>query len=70
LTGKEPKAPYLRAMTMPQERSKYSNRENVERCSSFPIESPIHVHPKLPDCDDIAAKFTALKREHAKNTHA
>jgi vacuolar protein sorting-associated protein IST1 len=70
LTRKEPKAPYLRAMTMPQERSKYSNRENVERCSSFPIESPIHVHPKLPDCDDIAAKFTALKREHAKNTHA
>lgn len=70
LTGKEPKAPYLRAMTMPQERSKNSNRENVERSSSFPIESPFHVHPKLPDCDDIAAKFTALKREHAKNTHA
>ncbi|KAF9670834.1 hypothetical protein SADUNF_Sadunf13G0110100 [Salix dunnii] len=70
MTRKEPKAPYLRAMTMPQERSKYSNRENVERCTSFPTESPIHVHPKLPDCDDIAAKFSALKKEHSKNRHA
>ncbi|KAJ6758112.1 IST1P [Salix koriyanagi] len=70
LTRKEPKAPFLRAMTMPQERSKHSNRENVERCTSFPTESPIHVHPKLPDCDDIAAKFSALKKEHSKNRHA
>lgn len=28
---------------------------------------PKHVHPKLPDYDDLASKFTALKRDHLQN---
>ncbi|KAG9448293.1 hypothetical protein H6P81_014421 [Aristolochia fimbriata] len=52
-------APYTRAMTMPIERSKVSGDTETLRCSSFG-----HVHPKLPDYDELAAKFTALKKEH------
>ncbi|WCJ30684.1 lectin protein kinase family protein [Euphorbia peplus] len=64
LTKKAAKPPYLRAMTMPQERSKTSCLDNVQRSVSFPVESPNHVHPKLPDYDEIEAKFMALKKEH------
>ncbi|MED6154961.1 hypothetical protein PIB30_001103 [Stylosanthes scabra] len=46
---------YLRVMSMPEERK----REKMVRAYSCPN----HVHPKLPEYDDIAAKFTALKRE-------
>ncbi|KDP24157.1 hypothetical protein JCGZ_25814 [Jatropha curcas] len=67
LTRKAAKPPYLRAMTMPQERHKGDRTENVLRSKSFPIQSPYHVHPKLPDYDDIAAKFMALKKEHLQN---
>ncbi|XP_068659575.1 uncharacterized protein [Aristolochia californica] len=54
-------APYSRAMTMPIERSKVTGKKETLRCSSFG-----HVHPKLPDYDELAAKFTALKKEHTK----
>lgn len=63
---------YSRAMTMPIERpNEKSNsiRDNVYRSNSFPVQehgggcsSNGHVHPKLPDYDELAAKFMALKK--------
>ncbi|MED6148175.1 hypothetical protein PIB30_050639 [Stylosanthes scabra] len=50
---------YLRVMSMPQERK----GDKMVRTYSCPSPHPNHVHPKLPEYDDIAAKFTALKRE-------
>ncbi|KAJ4825866.1 hypothetical protein Tsubulata_024315 [Turnera subulata] len=67
LIRKQGKPPYLRAMTMPQERSKDGQTDNCLRSKSFPIQSPNHVHPKLPDYDDIAEKFMALKKQNLKN---
>ncbi|KAL6501686.1 hypothetical protein OROGR_026819 [Orobanche gracilis] len=61
----------LRAMTMPVERPKecHTHNYNVVRSISFPYEeqpyirysSCRHIHPKLPDYDELAAKFKALK---------
>lgn len=57
--------PYLRAMTMPQERPREVDRySNILRSNSMPFQNPNHVHPKLPEYDDIEAKFRALKKEH------
>lgn len=63
---------YSRAMTMPTERpneNRISIRDNVPRSNSFPVQEPErcssnkqHVHPKLPDYDELAAKFMALKK--------
>lgn len=58
---------YLRAATLPPERPKESQKVNFPRTNSCPYKQPSHVHPKLPDYDDIAAKFMALKREHLRN---
>lgn len=59
---------YLRAVTMPTERPKERLKEvSFGRTKSCPYEQPSHVHPKLPDYDDIAAKFIALKRERLQN---
>ncbi|CAN1160977.1 IST1-like protein [Linum perenne] len=61
------KGPYSRAMSMPEERYGRSDEKekNISRRTvSFPDQSPNHVHPKLPDYDDLAAKFMALKKEH------
>ncbi|KAF7823011.1 formin-like protein 13 [Senna tora] len=41
-------------------------RDKMLRTYSCPPH-PKHVHPKLPDYDDLAAKFTALKRERLQN---
>ncbi|XP_060211433.1 uncharacterized protein LOC132638638 [Lycium barbarum] len=60
---KENQHSYLRTTTMPPERPK---DDNFIRSSSFPVQesSPKrYVHPKLPDYDEIAAKFKALKKE-------
>lgn len=57
---------YSRAVTMPPEREK-NCRDKMVRTYSCPSQYPNHVHPKLPDYDDIAAKFTALKRERQEN---
>lgn len=58
-----------RAMTMPIQRPNGRiSSENVHRSNSFPVEesercnSNRHVHPKLPDYDELAAKFLALKK--------
>jgi vacuolar protein sorting-associated protein IST1 len=66
LTRIETEVPYLRAMTMPQERHR-KGKDKMLRTFSCPYQHPNHVHPKLPDYDDIAAKFSALKREHLQN---
>ncbi|XP_038901982.1 uncharacterized protein LOC120088637 [Benincasa hispida] len=59
---------YLRAVTMPRERPKERQKEvSFARTISCPYKQPSHVHPKLPDYDDIAAKFIALKRERLQN---
>ncbi|XP_062106290.1 uncharacterized protein LOC133817720 [Humulus lupulus] len=64
-TRKDSVPPYIRTVTMPPERPKDISDENFQRSKSFPIQTPNHVHPKLPDYDDIAAKFTALKKERS-----
>ncbi|KAF5175116.1 Regulator of vps4 activity in the mvb pathway protein [Thalictrum thalictroides] len=60
--------PYLRALTMPPERPKVTPTCNIIRSSScLPkqqnIGSPSFIHPKLPDYDDLTAKFKALREE-------
>ncbi|KAE9588548.1 hypothetical protein Lal_00002819 [Lupinus albus] len=62
----ETEVPYTRAMTMPQGRDRNS-KDKILRTYSCPSQHPNHVHPKLPDYDDITAKFTALKREQLQN---
>lgn len=61
-------SPYLRAMTMPPERQKDGFKEKVPRSNSFPIQCPTYVHPRLPDYDDLSAKFVALKQEYLQKT--
>ncbi|CAH1423608.1 unnamed protein product [Lactuca virosa] len=54
-----------RAITMPSMRLTKCLEENVVRSNSFPVQpSSPHVHPKLPDYDELAAKFMALKKEN------
>ncbi|KAK4420878.1 hypothetical protein Salat_2038300 [Sesamum alatum] len=72
--GKEIRPHALRAMTMPAERAKESLMENVLRSNSFPSEQPHsrytschHIHPKLPDYDELAAKFMELKRANLQH---
>ncbi|KAJ9563054.1 hypothetical protein OSB04_008214 [Centaurea solstitialis] len=57
---------YRRAVSTPCKRStKHVDENGVKRSNSVPVEpSPPHVHPKLPDYDEIAALFKALKKEH------
>ncbi|KAF1897099.1 hypothetical protein Lal_00034801 [Lupinus albus] len=57
---------YSRALTIPLERSK-NCEDKILRTCSCPIPRPKHVHPKLPNYDDIVANFTSLKREHQEN---
>lgn len=59
-----PLPPYLRAMTMPPERPKEIQPEKTLRSNSSPFQHLNHVHPKLPDYDVIANKFSALKEKH------
>ncbi|XP_071724449.1 uncharacterized protein [Rutidosis leptorrhynchoides] len=68
-SGKYTIAPYSRAMTMPPERRKDAWKEsNMVRACSLPVKNPNHVHPKLPEYDDLEAKFTALKKEFCITT--
>ncbi|XP_010245319.1 PREDICTED: uncharacterized protein LOC104588894 [Nelumbo nucifera] len=73
---------YMRNMTMPPERPKPLTTGNILRSSSCHLQqanrsrsssssnSSSHVHPKLPDYDDLATKFMALKKEHMQTKHA
>ncbi|KAM6572823.1 hypothetical protein CsatA_016903 [Cannabis sativa] len=63
--GKDLVPPYIRTVTMPQEKPKDISNEDFQRCKTFPIQTPKHVHPMLPDYDDIAARFMALKKERS-----
>uniref|UniRef100_A0A803LD77 Uncharacterized protein n=1 Tax=Chenopodium quinoa TaxID=63459 RepID=A0A803LD77_CHEQI len=64
---------YVRAATMPQSREIMVIKSCTEmsRSNSLPLQmnysSRKHVHPKLPDYDEIAAKFRALKKAHQLN---
>ncbi|CAK9151347.1 unnamed protein product [Ilex paraguariensis] len=70
---------YSRGMTMPPERPTESRTDNILRSNSFPIQecsnlstassSSRHVHPKLPDYDELQAKFMALKEANLQNKH-
>ncbi|KAK4784537.1 hypothetical protein SAY86_018905 [Trapa natans] len=53
-----------RAMSMPHEHPKETRPERILRTNSGPFQHPIHVHPKLPEYEEIAAKFSALKEKH------
>ncbi|KAL8103881.1 hypothetical protein AgCh_028177 [Apium graveolens] len=65
------KSSYLGATSMPCERPKNVQSDSILRSTSFPIEHSInhlinaprspHVHPKLPEYDDIVQQFLALK---------
>ncbi|KAL3632315.1 hypothetical protein CASFOL_025299 [Castilleja foliolosa] len=64
----------LRAITMPAERTKESLGDNNIRSNSFSSEQPRieysscrHIHPKLPDYDELEAKFKELKRANLRN---
>lgn len=56
------------AITMVAERAEENCTDDLTRASiSFPHEHPnhvSHVHPKLPDYEDLVAKFTALKKAY------
>ncbi|CAN4094124.1 unnamed protein product [Withania somnifera] len=58
---------YLKTRTMPAERPKDNLADKILRSNSFPVQElesfKSHVHPKLPDYDEIAAMFKALKKE-------
>ncbi|KAI4363825.1 hypothetical protein MLD38_019994 [Melastoma candidum] len=59
---------YSRAMTMPPKRqtprSDFNDGGRMPRSNSCPFQNqPTHVHPKLPDYDELASKFSALKGE-------
>ncbi|KAJ8420677.1 hypothetical protein Cgig2_011132 [Carnegiea gigantea] len=69
--------PYTRAVTMPQRMEMQVHSKEIHRSYSLPVDkipsdlngagslvSPPHVHPKLPDYDEIAAKFRELKKVH------
>ncbi|XP_076936448.1 vacuolar protein sorting-associated protein IST1-like isoform X2 [Bidens hawaiensis] len=58
-----------RVMSMPCNGwKKRGDEDGVMRSYSFPVqESWSHVHPKLPDYDELAAKFMALKKEKFQN---
>ncbi|KAJ1379985.1 Vacuolar protein sorting-associated protein Ist1 [Sesbania bispinosa] len=64
LTLTETATPYSKALIMAPEWSK-NCKDNSLRTYSCPYEQPKHVHPKLPDYDDMVATFTAFKRECA-----
>ncbi|PSS16319.1 IST1-like protein [Actinidia chinensis var. chinensis] len=53
---------FFRGTTMPIEQSRDSLSDNILRSNSFPFQQPSHVHPKLPDYDQVEAQFMALKR--------
>lgn len=69
----ETNTPYLRAMTMPPQRKIDAEDGNMNRSNSFPFQKPTyespycrHVHPKLPDYDQLEATFTALKKANSQ----
>ncbi|KAJ4981213.1 hypothetical protein NE237_032050 [Protea cynaroides] len=80
LTQRFRQPPYLRAQTMPPERPKNTATDKISRSASCEFKqtnhsngtssssSSSHVHPKLPDYDDLAAKFMALKKERLQST--
>ncbi|KAL9670942.1 hypothetical protein QQ045_008505 [Rhodiola kirilowii] len=62
---KEAETRYLRAFTLPAERPKDQGLEMYSKTSSLPVPNHAnHVHPKLPDYDQIEAKFSALKHDY------
>ncbi|KAL8128599.1 hypothetical protein V2J09_017754 [Rumex salicifolius] len=60
--------PPSRSMSLPLEQSSSEfNKVVFTRAVSFDQEASApakHVHPKLPDYDDLAARFAALRRNH------
>lgn len=65
----EPNRICSRALSMPCKRWENGGDEDgVMRSYSFPVQpSSSHVHPKLPDCDELEAKFMALNKEKSQN---
>ncbi|KAL3596370.1 hypothetical protein D5086_008007 [Populus alba] len=59
----------LKGRTVP-DNDNQSISSQLELSKGITASSCSHVHPKLPDYDEIAAKFTALKKEHQLRTNA
>ncbi|KAK9131717.1 hypothetical protein Scep_011245 [Stephania cephalantha] len=74
------KPPYLRAMTMPVDRPKAPSHQIIRsiscasqqsnHSSNSSSSSCSHVHPKLPDYNDLAIRFKALKEERKQNSRS
>ncbi|RDX65521.1 hypothetical protein CR513_55817, partial [Mucuna pruriens] len=62
LTRSETLPPNSRALTLTPEWPK-NYKDNLLRTYSCTSQQPKHVHPKLPEYEDIVAIFTAFKRE-------
>ncbi|KAL7154827.1 hypothetical protein ABFS83_03G029600 [Erythranthe nasuta] len=74
--GESIEVPPLRGLTMAVERPKQSSvitADNINRSKSYPFElsntSCKHIHPKLPDYDELAAKFMELKRANLQRKY-
>lgn len=59
----------LKGMAVP-DNDNQSISSQLELSKGSTASSCSHVHPKLPDYDEIAAKFIALKKEHQLRTNA
>ncbi|KAJ6738125.1 IST1 FAMILY MEMBER [Salix koriyanagi] len=60
----------LKGVTTPDNDDSQSVSSQLELSKGSTASSCGHVHPKLPDYDEIAAKFIALKKEHQLRTNA
>ncbi|KAI3918213.1 hypothetical protein MKX01_041533 [Papaver californicum] len=71
--------PYLKAMTLPPPKKQqketpmdqlirsvsFQSKQRDSTSNSICSSSCSHIHPKLPEYDDLEAKFLAIKREHS-----
>ncbi|KAJ6396918.1 hypothetical protein OIU77_021868 [Salix suchowensis] len=60
----------LKGVTTPDNDDSQSVSSQLELSKGSTASSCGHVHPKLPDYDEIAAQFKALKKEHQLRTNA
>ncbi|KAJ6707024.1 hypothetical protein OIU85_027382 [Salix viminalis] len=60
----------IKGMIIPDNDDNQSVSSQLELSKGSTASSCGHVHPKLPDYDEIAAQFKALKKEHQLRTNA
>lgn len=70
---------YLRATTLPSKRPKDDQADSILRSNSFPFQQPTdhwsnaphspRIHPNLPNYDELAEHFMALKKAALQKQH-